>query len=146
MTHDRAAPTITPAQPCFVLPMSGYSAKTGLLSSHFLISLSRQPTERVAMLPNLTGAGKSPLFTRRQIVVFERPVTRTTSGILIILSIVTSTIAFSLPRTIPSSALLSDRKLLDNMRADAKTRPLSVSVFIPSGVSFHILAGRFPFL
>ena len=48
---------------------------------------SRQPTDRVARLPSLKGAGRSPLFTRRQIVVLERPVTPTTSGILIILAL-----------------------------------------------------------
>ena len=69
------------------LDLDSYSSKTGLLPSHPSTLLSGQPTERVARLPSLTGAGKSPLLTRRQIVVRDNPVTSTTSGILSILSI-----------------------------------------------------------
>lgn len=61
---------------------------TGRVTIQCSISPSRQPTDRAARPPSLIGAGKSPLRTRRQIVVFDSPVTLTTSGVLSILSMV----------------------------------------------------------
>ena len=70
-----------------VLSASDYSSMTDRLPIHLSISSCRQPIERESGLPSLTGAGKSPLRTRRQIVVFDSPVALTTSGVLSILSI-----------------------------------------------------------
>ena len=72
---NRAAPADSPARPRCSWSLISYSSKTGLLLSQPSTLLSGQPTERVSMLPSLTGGGKSPDLIRRQIVVFDSPVT-----------------------------------------------------------------------
>ena len=136
MKEGRASESTGAAQ--LISSTRHYSSMVGRLSSQFSTSPSRQPIERVPRLPSFSGRGKSPLRTRRQIVVFDSPVSLTTSGVLKILSI-----AVSLPRALSSRApvLLSDWKLL--CYDDTRRKDFLPNRLIPSGASFHILAGRF---
>ena len=136
MKEGRASESTGAAQ--LISSTKHYSSMVGRLSSQFFTSPSRQPIERVPRLPSFSGSGKSPLRTRRQIVVFDSPVSLTTSGVLKILSI-----AVSLPRALSSRApvLLSDWKLLcydDTRRKDflpnRLIRPARASTFSPGGL------------
>ena len=113
----------------------------GRLSIHFATSAFFQRTERLAGPRSFTGTGKSPLRTRRHIVVLESPVTCMTSAVLMIFSKLRSDDSGAIWRAGDSLPVRGTFILI--VEKASQKRPLwSIS---SSGDKLQLAPGGFPF-